>query len=233
MITYQSFWSEKNRNKIEKHLTTGRSYIRYDKENFKNVLSMQDWIEFDETNDVDVMWDLFEHNIRTTLDVTCPIRDIRVSDTKPQWLSNEIIQLMRKRDTAYKKARLTKNQIDWRKATFLRNRVEFYIKDFKSYRITGNLNRYANNPSKFWKELRKVVPKGSVVNVSSLIDEKSGQVHSDKQLSEYVNKYFANVGKELANNIIQNRTLYQSIGSVQTVVNAQGDGIMDHDFTME
>ena len=46
------------------------------------------------------------------------------------------------------------------------------------------------------------------MTVSSLTDEKTGQVHSDKQLSEHVNNYFANVGKDLANHIKHNRSLH-------------------------
>ena len=44
----------------------------------------QDWVPFDETNDVDIMWNLFEQNISKSLDIMCPIRSIVVSDTKPE-----------------------------------------------------------------------------------------------------------------------------------------------------
>ena len=39
-------------------------------------------------------WEIFERNIIDSLDEICPIRKIQVSNSKPDWLNNEIIQLM-------------------------------------------------------------------------------------------------------------------------------------------
>ena len=72
------------------------------------------------------MWDIMENNICTTLDPLCPIRQLTIS--KPNWLNNDIILLMRKRDKMYRKARYSNDSIIWRKATFLRKRVEIAIK---------------------------------------------------------------------------------------------------------
>ena len=208
-------------NVIEKHTTTGRSYLRYDKDQFGHTRLHQDWSTFDRTTDVDKLWVIIEVNISKSLDTSCPIRTLTVSNTKPEWLNNEVLQLMRKRDTAYRKAGQTKTDIDWRKATFLRNRVESFIKQFKKRKITNSLTRHRSNPAKFWKEIRTVLPKEKIVEVTSLIDEETGQSFKEDQLCDYINKYFVNIGKKLANKIIQNQG--SSLSLRQTVLNNDRD----------
>ena len=59
---------KKHRNKIEKHTITGRSYIRYDKIVFCNLLSQRDWTAFDNSRDVNELWKIFEKHINESLD---------------------------------------------------------------------------------------------------------------------------------------------------------------------
>ena len=223
---------KKNRNKIEKHSTTGPSYIHYDKDEFCRLIAQQNWNPFDETEDVSIMWNLFEENMNKTLDIRCPVRKITVSDTKPDWLSNEIILLMRKRDKAYKKARRTGNVVNWRKATFLRNRVDMFIKQYKKRKIIYNLEMYENNPSKFWKELRQVVPEEKQPEMFSLMSEENGELYEGVALCNHINHYFSQIGVKLAETIM---TKYdgQSLRSLTpTVLNMDSDSITNKDFTI-
>ena len=215
---------KKTRNKIVKHNATGRSYLRYDKELFGQILNQQDWTVFDDLTDVTKMWDILETNISASLNEICPIRNLRVSESKPHWLNNELIQLMRKRDVAYRKARRTKIKTDWIKATFLRNRVETFIKKFKKRKITDSLNRNRNNPAKFWRDIRSVMPKDETIEVTSLTDETTGQTYTSEGLADYINTYFTNIGCDLANAIASRRNDVTGLG-IHTVANVYVDGI--------
>ena len=224
---------KKQRNRIEKHTTSGRSYIRYDKTIFCQILSRQDWTSFDESEDVDEMWKYFEGNLNKSLDVICPVRTINVLNTKPDWLSNEIIQLMRKRDKAYKKARRTKHDVDWRKAIFLRNRVDMFIKQYKKHNIVRNLEMHKNNPNKFWKEIRSIIPKEQQAEVISLSDEASGCTYEGKELCDHINLYFSQIGEKLANSIKMRYGNQQSTHFIPTVLNIDSDSISNVDFNVE
>ena len=221
---------KKSRNKIEKHKTEGRSYIRYDKETFGRLLTQQDWSQFDNSVELDQMWNELELKIVKSLDVICPIRELLVSNSKPQWLNNEIIQVMRKRDMAYKKARKTKNEIDWRKAIFLRNRVESLIKTFKKDKIKNNLDRNRNNPTKFWKEIRSVIPQETTSVVNSLEDETTGVTYTSDELSDHINEYFATIGEKLANIIKSRRSAKLGYYQYITAYNDGRDGITNTPF---
>ena len=60
---------KKPRNVLKKITITGRSYVRYDKVAFQQALSQCDWEIFDRTDDPNLMWESFENNIRTVLDM--------------------------------------------------------------------------------------------------------------------------------------------------------------------
>ena len=85
---------KKIRNKIGKHTTMGRSYLAYNKERFGELLAHQDWTIFDQSRDVNLKWECFEGNITRALDIVCPIRKITVFASKPDWLNNEIIEIL-------------------------------------------------------------------------------------------------------------------------------------------
>ena len=224
---------KKERNRIVKHVTKGRSYIRYSTAVFENLLQQQNWNEFDISDDIDRMWDIMKENISLSLDIICPIRNIQVSDTKPDWLNNDIIQLMRKRDKAYLKARRSKNEVGWRKATFLRNRVESFIKNHKKNKIITNLERYHNNATKFWRQIREIVPKEKSPIVNSLLDERNGQSFEGIDLCNHINQYFASIGKTLAEQIKQRHNYQKMPPKFNLVMNMNADGISSRPFGIE
>ena len=132
---------------------------------------------------------------------------------------------MRKRDSAYKKARRTGNSVDWRKAVFLRNRVEFVIKNYKRDKIRDNLNRNRNNPAAFWKDIRSIMPKAGVAEVSSLKDEDTGYVYSAKELTDHINSYFANIGEKLAGDIMKNTSITARACPYRFALNNKNDSV--------
>ena len=154
-----------------------------------------------------------------------------MSATKPDWLNNDVIQLMRKRDRAYRKARKTKNSVDWRKATFLRNRVDSFIRNFKKQKITENLNRHKNNPVKFWKEIRTLVPKDIPSEITELKDEQTNVIYNSDQLSNHINQYFVNIGAKLADEITKKKG--RTTSNILNALNRNKDGITNVDFDAE
>ena len=196
------FVRKKKRNKIAKKTVSGRSYLRYDTEVFSNIFTNKDWSKFDNCcSDPNKLWEIFQNHITETLDTICPIKELTVPEHKPRWLSNEILLLMRKRDKAYKVARKKKDDVSWRKAHFLRNRVGMMIKGYKKEKIQSELNINRANPKKFWNNIREIWPKEISTEVHSLKEEDGPDLYEGDELADHVNKYFANIGLKLANNI--------------------------------
>ena len=193
---------KKERNKCIKKEVEGRSYLRYNTERFQALLTEQDWETFDMNNDdPELLWDIFVKNISDVLDQMCPIKKLSVPETKPNWLNNDILLLMRKRDMMYREARKKNDPVLWRKAKFLRNRVESTIKAYKRDKIQAELNRNRNKPKKFWANIREIWPAGSNAAIRTLSDENGVVMSIDHELVNHINDYFANIGNVLATNI--------------------------------
>ena len=106
---------------------------------------------------------------------------------------------MRERDKAFRKARRTQGQDDWAIARNLRNSLCMDIKTSKSNIIKGKLDRYSNNPKKFWSEINKILPHAQDTTIRSICDESTGKTFEEAELNEYINSYFSSIGSKLAN----------------------------------
>ena len=222
---------KKKRNKIQKKTVRGRSYLRYDSDVFKEKLGDVDWDNFDNINgDPDMSWDIFQKNITKVLDEMCPIKNLTVPIQKPKWLNNEILVLMRKRDKTYRVARANNDVTTWRKARFLRNRVEMLIKNYKKEKIQGELFRHKNNPKKFWENIKEIWPRGETVTINGLQKDDSTELLQGEELAGHINDYFANVGAVLANNIESKSTCTSPL-LYHTVLNNTQDNIISNPIT--
>ena len=147
----------------------GRSYLRYNSEQFQNLFREENWVDVDNFNiehvDTNFLWEILENNMINTVNKLCPVKELSVLISKPKWMNDDIVLLMRHRDKLYKKARRTKDPVVWRKAQFLRNRVKAHIKNYKKSKIQTELILHKNNPNKFWKNIREIWPMDITPNV--------------------------------------------------------------------
>ena len=223
---------KKRRNIISKIEVEGRSYLRYDKAEFLRILAESYWTTFDESEDPNQLWGEMENNIRAALDRMCPVRKLIVPKYKPDWLTPDIIQLMRKRDKAYLIARRTGAPVPWRKARFLRNRVKNVIKQYKCNKIQNELNQNVQNPKKFWNNIRSLIPSDKGQEVRKLTDSDTGEFYEGEKLATHINSFFANIGTKLAlditNNIEVNHTTL-----LCAPMNNDSDGITNEAITAQ
>ena len=129
----------------------------------------------------------------------------------------------------YKVARKKKDPVSWRKARFLRNRVELSIKTFKKEKIQEELIRNKTNPKKFWENVREIWPKDSVSPIHSLMDDNDMLLVNDLDIAYHINEYFSNIGEKLANIIRANGNGEQM--STQFVLNHNNDNITNIPIT--
>ena len=177
---------------------TGRIYNNYDKRNFVNNLLVSDWTKFNQTTSPDVLWNCIYGNIQAALSIKCPIKSCTVPESKPKWLTHDVIMLMRDTDTAYRRARRTNQCDDWNIARFLRNWVEIAIKDYKSRYLKELFETNKNNAKKFWSGIREVLPREPPPPIVTLINHATNHPLPTLQLPDYINRYFTTIGATLA-----------------------------------
>ena len=198
---------KRTRSRIKKKQATGRSYMNYDEDVFVNLLDHADWENFEEINDPEILWDIFHQNIIKILDQVCPIKSLTVVD----WLTNELLSVMRQRDKAYKKARRTNLTHDWAQAKQLRNRVKTAVRTSKANVIKDKLERYQHNPKKFWQEINKLLPSSQSTRITGIVDETTGHEVPEESLMSHINDYFSSIGSKLADECTPGRTIDEQL----------------------
>ena len=197
------------------------------------MLSDCSWNIFDQTQEPNILWQELENNIIVSLDKLCPIRKLIVPKNKPEWLSADIVQLMRKRDKVYREARKNKHDpVIWRKAQFLRNRVESLIKQYKRTKIQNELYQNIQNPKKNWENIRSILPNDKGREVLRLVDENTDESHVGENLPTYINSFFANIGSKLANEIMARVTVTEA-NTFNAPMNNDTDGITNVTITVD
>ena len=91
----------------------GRSYKNYVKEIFEFNLIHQDWQNFFELTEPNQLWTIFHKNILESLRIMCPLKTFKIRKFKEIWVSNEILELIKDKDAALRKAKRTKSETDW------------------------------------------------------------------------------------------------------------------------
>ena len=117
-----------------------------------------DWSDFYKETDPSKAWEFIYTNITKILDRMCPIRNFNIKNYRPDWMTKELIELVKDRDYFYKKAKRCGDTDSWNIAKFLRNSTNSCIRKAKRDFVLNELDKDSNNSKKFWKVIKQVVP---------------------------------------------------------------------------
>ena len=88
----------------------GRSYKNFNTNDFKNDIVELDWDGFFASRDPETLWDIMFSNIMVTTDRMCPMKQFKVKKYRDPWISSELIELIKEKDRALKKAKKDKKR---------------------------------------------------------------------------------------------------------------------------
>ena len=121
-------------------------------------------------NDISKAWRSMRVKIEKVLDQIAPVRTFKFRCTKPAWLIDDLIELMRDRDAALKRASKSKKEEDKKQARNIRNLVNQYIKRARSEYLQEQLDNLKDKPKKFWNVLNGIIDPGKQSNNFKLTD---------------------------------------------------------------
>ena len=159
------FIKKKQRDIPTKTTFEGRSYRNYDCELLSERLDEHDWNRFYIEAVPNILWDIMLNNIETTLNEICPLRTFRIKKYKEPWITQELLELIKDKDSLLKKAKRTKCPEDLTIAKRYRNDCLSKIRKAKADFVSSELE--TNNMSdskKFWKNIKNVLPIGVKAN---------------------------------------------------------------------
>ena len=176
----------------------GRSYRNYNMVDFQLLLENSDWREFDDGTDTEYLWNIFLDNIRSSIDHLCPIKKFSIKPVTNPWLTNELLEEIKDKDAALRKARRTKRDDHWAEARHLRNSCLKNIRNAKSEFVKEQISENRHDSKKFWNSINKLLP-GNTKSKQDITLTDENQVSIKKDITaNYMNEYFATIGTKLA-----------------------------------
>ena len=172
----------------------GRSYRNFDGDKFKETIMQENWEGLYTCKTPDQAWALLLDKVVPVIDSMCPLRSFSITNYRPDWMTNELIEQIKDRDYFYKKAKKKGGADSWNIARHLRNVTNANIRQAKRDFILEKLEVNQNNAKKFWKVIREVVPTDKGAKSADILLKDKGVYINKEEVSHFINDYFINIG---------------------------------------
>ena len=177
----------------------GRSYRAYNPTLFQARLLSENWVSFDQEKNADTCWDIMYSKILKHIDFMCPIRKFRVTEERDPWMSDALLELIRDKDEALRRANVSKDPEDRQIAKRLRNYTTRRITKARADFIKTKLDLYKGDSQKFWKTIQEVIGNGSSGKKEKInLYDNDGKIVNDEDTAGYINEFFTSIGPNLA-----------------------------------
>ena len=150
---------------------------------------------FDDVEDIAHGWYSILNEV---INAHVPLKHKRVrSESKPKWLSPNILQLMRSRDHLLKKAKRSNDSLDWSALRRAKNKVTTAIRAAKKNFFYESLRESHGNSKKLWSTLRDLTGKKNSTGVTFLQTDDSEQIRDPALIAEAFNQHFTGLAERL------------------------------------
>lgn len=133
-------------------LITYRDFKNFNYNIFLQDLHTLPWHVFIETADIDKKIQILNEFILKIFDIHAPLRQVKVTKARAPWLTDTLKIMMRHRDDAKSKYKISKSQTDWENYKLLRNQTLAALRAEKKAYI--NFINSKNDPKTMWNTLK-------------------------------------------------------------------------------
>lgn len=192
---------KKNVMKHQKISFTGRSYRDFDSITFGENLQYYNWGRYYAAFDVDTAWDELYGVILAEADRMCPIMNFNIKNKRPDWYSDELMELSVNRDWLFREAKLHKNEDKLKQASELRNLVKTGVTNSRAEYFTKLINDNHDDPVRFWTCIKKLIPDSKDNAISTVLDPVTNSLCKPTETADAINRYFSEIGRTLDSQI--------------------------------
>ena len=187
---------KKSREVIKKIQKRVRIFKNYNADNFNALYGEINWDAYFALDRPDELWEIIQKKIDKILETMCPYKNIFVREDKTPWFTDEIYTCIHKRRQYVKLFRKTGNNDVFAISKYFRNKCNNLIRQAKSHYIKENLALNRADPKKFWRVLNSILKNQVTTNIDfEFVDPMSQRNVPRSETSNFLNTYFANVGK--------------------------------------
>lgn len=176
---------------------------------FRNQIDFTDWRPVFECTISDSTYDTFMGFLKKVYHNCFKLKEIKQSKKiRKPWLTNDCLQMIRKRDSLYCKFLKTKNPSDLAAFKKYRNFVTKFLRNAKNAYFEGLFSSCKFRSDIVWREINKLLNNGTSRNddIRITLDNKT---ILGRELADHFNSYFtnlvsgaSNVSREIDKNIL-------------------------------
>ena len=175
-----------------------RSMKRYSKPLWLQKLRSLQYPDYSSYDDVDAAYSDFIEKTITAIDEVAPFKQICVKGSTSEWMDEEILQGINRRNKCFqkfKKSGLHEDNLNYKSA---RNHIQNLIKSKKRNFFSTKLTENAGKPKELWKTLRKLGVPSKEHSMSTISLKKDGKILFDStSICEIFKDFFANLATDL------------------------------------
>lgn len=177
------------------------SYKDFDEAAFRADISDLDYNQIFCDNDPDRIWCRQYAHILAKINACCPLHTLRISKSRPKYLTDDILTLMQERDFAFKVACKENSVTGWRIARTLQASVARELRIAKRQYILRQLDLAKGDWKKFWHLMNSSFFPKAATQITEFYDQQKGDLLEGARAANKIN-YFCTVSVELSNKFI-------------------------------
>lgn len=217
IISIELDYSRKNNSEKK----TVRNYKNFNTLQFQLDLMDEEWLP-DCTN-LDLLAERFVDNLTKTLNKHAPEEEILISNKwgSKSWWTNEINEGMKERDRLYKRAIVTRQDVDWTLYQQKRNRVVSMIRQQKRKEYNEKIDEAKDQPKKMWKTLKEIIDGNKKDNQRRGIRFEEEHIMDSQTIAEKFNIFFIESVDNISHNESRNQDYCVVLEKIEKNVNSR------------
>ncbi len=166
----------------------------FNEQGFLLDIAHYNWDRIVLTPDVESAWVYFYDGFISIVNRHAPLKKFCVKGRDNPWFSEALSALIRERDVAWAKARQSYLSSDCIYFRQRRNKCTVAIRKAKTDYFIANSTLNANNPKKFWQNIKLITGSKNTSSFSSCINMDSTSISDKEQMLNCFNKHFVASG---------------------------------------
>lgn len=188
---------------------TFRNYCENNLIKLNNRLISCDWDL--NSNNVDSLYDNIMNNLKSNVELVAPLKTINCKSNHLPWYDQEVINLARSRNEAYRSFVGCRDDnynrsLKWERYKYFRNEVVNLLKYKRNQYYENKIDLNLNDPKKMWKTLKNLIQPPKPELPLRIMFKRLGNniyIENDKDKAENFNSYFTDSILEIKESIAQ------------------------------
>jgi hypothetical protein len=140
---------------------------------------------------------------------------VKIPNNPPQWINDDYLLLRKDLERAKVCAQNSSSEAAWDTFKLLRNKTNNLASRLKREFFESSIREAGSNSYKLWKTVKTVLPTSNKIAIRSVRDGDT-IVNDGKLIADVFNTFFSNIGQNLADAFLSNKTSDEYHGTDET-----------------